>query len=168
MIRNFERVKSQLNDLAEALNKFNSEAVQLKIIELLLGGTEKAEVVEKVEKAAQVAEVAEVQATPPAEKRKKPGRPSKKENVEKETKSRTPRKRITDRPGPSTILKSLLETDFFTEKRTIGDIVQHCAEVHKYEYKSTDLSGTLAKLAKDGTLGRDKNPESNQFEYIIK
>ncbi len=164
MIKNFERVKMQLNDLAEALNKFNSEAVQLKIIELLLGGTEKVEVVEKAEKVAEVAEVAEA----PVEKRIRPGRPPKQEKVEKEKKSRAPRKRISGRPGPSTILKSLLETDFFNEKRTIGDIVKHCADVHNYEYKSTDLSGTLAKLAKDGTLGRDKNPESNQFEYIIK
>jgi hypothetical protein len=37
MIENFETVKSQLRELSEIVNSFKSEAVQLKIIELILG-----------------------------------------------------------------------------------------------------------------------------------
>jgi hypothetical protein len=161
MIKNFDKVKLQLNELAEVLNKFNSEAVQLKVVELLLGGTEKETPAAKPEKATEGA--AEAVAT---EKRSRPGRPPKKVKEEKKPKERAPRKRITDRPGPSTILKQLMETDFFNQKRTIGDIVNYCQDTLNYAYKSTDLSGTLAKLAKDGVLSREKNPESNQFEYI--
>jgi len=51
MIKNFDKVKLQLNELAEVLNKFNSEAVQLKVVELLLGGTEKETPAAKPEKA---------------------------------------------------------------------------------------------------------------------
>lgn len=159
MIKNFDKVKLQLSELAEVLNKFNSEAVQLKVVELLLGGTEKETPTAKPER---VTETAEVVTT---EKRRRPGRPPKKVKEEKKPKERAPRKRISDRPGPSTILKQLMETDFFDEKRTIGDIVNYCQNTFNYAYKSTDLSGTLAKLAKDGVLSRDKNPESNQFEY---
>lgn len=160
MIKNFDKVKLQLNELAEVLNKFNSEAVQLKVVELLLGGAEKETPIAKPERATETAEAVT------AEKRRRPGRPPKKVQEEKKTKERAPRKRITDRPGPSTILKQLMETDFFNEKRTIGDIVNYCQDTLNYTYKSTDLSGTLAKLAKDGVLSREKNPESNQFEYI--
>lgn len=157
MIRNFDKVKTQLSELSEIINKFNSESVQLKIVELLLGSVEKEIVVEK-EVEAPVAQT-EI-------KRRKPGRPPKIVAEKEAPKKRGPRKRIADRPGPSTILKQLMETDFFTEKRTIGDIVNYCINTYKYEYKSTDLSGTLAKYAKEGLLSRGKNPESNQFEYI--
>lgn len=161
MIRNFDKVKTQLSELSEIINKFNSESVQLKIVELLLGNTEKEKVVEKEVEAKAPAPAGETET-----KRRKPGRPPKKAAEKEAPKKRAPRKRITDRPGPSTILKQLMETDFFTEKRTIGDIVNYCINTYKYEYKSTDLSGTLAKYAKEGLLNREKNPETNQFEYI--
>ncbi|MBE0639449.1 MAG: hypothetical protein IH598_13110 [Bacteroidales bacterium] len=180
MIKNFDKVKGQLIELAEALNKFNSENVQLKLIDLLFGDSEKEKQIEKVA----VIPVAE-----PQEKRKRPGRPPKfpkdkepkqpKTSKEqkppkaekapkqpKEKKVKEPKRRSTERPGPSAILRQLVDTDYFNTKRTIGDIVNHCVEFFKFEYKSTDLSGTLAKLAKDGILSREKNPESNQFEYI--
>ncbi len=166
MIKNFDKVKTQLSELSEIINKFNSESVQLKIVELLLGATEKEKVVEKEVEAKAPAPAPAPVATETETKRRKPGRPPKKAAEKEAPKKRGPRKRITDRPGPSSILKQLMETDFFTEKRTIGDIVNYCINTYKYEYKSTDLSGTLAKYAKEGLLNRGKNPESNQFEYI--
>jgi type IV secretory pathway VirB10-like protein len=194
MIKNFEKVKGQLNDLADALNKFKSETVQLKLIELLFGNIDS----EKPDEKAPDKAIAE-----PVVKRKRPGRPPKvvaevesqpekepkapkalkapkapKEpkapkapkapkvpKTPKEKKKPEPRKRSSDRPGPSTALNQLLDTDFFGQKRTIGDIVNHFVAAFNSQYKSTDLSGTLAKLAKDGKLFREKNPETNQFEY---
>ena len=35
MIKNFDKVKTQLEELSDAINKFKSEAVQLKILELI-------------------------------------------------------------------------------------------------------------------------------------
>ena len=183
MIKNFDKLKTQLIELAEALNKFQSEAVQLKLIEVLFGEAEQEKSVEKV------AEKPTVEVT---EKRRRPGRPPKikKEETEepvkemkapkapktprtpavpkadKEIKKRAPRQRSTERPGPRAALNQLLDSDFFSQKRTIGDIVAHFSTALNHQYKSTDLSGTLAKLAKDGKLSRAKNPESNQFEYI--
>lgn len=162
MIKNFEKVKGQLAELADLLNKFNSENVQLKLIELLFSTQERKET-----------ETLELPVIP-VEKRR-PGRPAKVAKTEVETKLRREPKALlqkqrirkkTDRPGPSNILNLLLEKGFFSEKRTIGQIVKHCKEAYNYDYKSTDLSGTLAKMTKDGRLIREKNPVNNQFEYI--
>jgi outer membrane biosynthesis protein TonB len=101
---------------------------------------------------------------PEVAKPKTKGRP-RKEKVKTE-KVKVSKKRIPNRPGPSIILNALLEDNYFTENRTIGQIVEQCDEKYHYKYKSTDLSGTLAKLAKEGVLSRSKNPDSNQFEYI--
>jgi len=105
--------------------------------------------------------------------------PSKKEKVKKQTKKtakadaqkadaeKPSRKRSTTRPGPSVILKRLIDNKFFSDSRNIGDVVDYCLKMYKYEYKSTDLSGTLAKYAKEGILMRSKNPTTNQFEYTL-
>ena len=37
MISNFNEVKMQLAELSEVINKFKSEAVQLRIVEIVLG-----------------------------------------------------------------------------------------------------------------------------------
>ncbi|NCA85707.1 MAG: hypothetical protein EOM83_09045 [Clostridia bacterium] len=171
MIRDFSKTAEQLKEIAKVINQFQSEAVQLKLIELLFASNsmEPAEAPVKerktrVEKAAAVATEAQPAAeteTPVVVKRR-PGRPPK---VKTEAPARKPRKRSADRPGPSLILKQLVDNNFFADKRTIGDVVDYCQKIYNYDYKSTDLSGTLAKLAKDGFLLREKNPESNQFEY---
>ncbi len=147
MMKDFNQTAEQLKVLAKILNEFKSEAVQVKLVEMLLqGGIE-------------VSPKPVIKAEPVA---KKPGRPPK---VKTESSPKTTRKRSTTRPGPSVILKKLIENNFFTDNRTIGDVVDYCMKMYNYEYKSTDLSGTLAKLAKDGVLKREKNPQSNQFEY---
>jgi hypothetical protein len=172
MIRDFNQTVEQLKELAKIINEFQSEAVQLKLIELLFSskGLEilaATPVKEKEKKAKAVAAPAEAPASEPSETpvvvKRRPGRPPKiKTDVPV---AKKPRKRSTDRPGPSMILKQLVDNNFFSDKRTIGEVVDYCQNVYKYDYKSTDLSGTLAKLAKDGFLVRAKNPESNQFEY---
>lgn len=102
---------------------------------------------------------------PEVVKPKTKGRP-RKEKKEEPDKVKVSKKRIPNRPGPSIILNQLLEDNYFTDNRTIGQIVEQCDAQYHYKYKSTDLSGTLAKLAKDGILSRSKNPTNNQFEYI--
>ncbi len=201
MIKNFDKVKGQLNDLAEILNKFNSETVQLKLIDLLFTSIEKEKTEErptvkkaegdekpkrrgrprkvvaeqvpvvevpvaeepKVEKAAK--EPKEPKA--PKEKKEKKAKKEKKEaGKPRQRKAKESVKRTSERPGPSSMLRQLVQDEYFSEKRTIGNIVHYCNEAFQFEYKSTDLSGTLAKMTKEGVLIREKNPESNQFEYI--
>ncbi len=125
-----------------------------------------AKAVKKVEEPKQVEEPkpAEPVVVEEVIKPKTKGRPRKEKPAVEKVK--VSKKRIPNRPGPSIILNELLKDNFFTEYRTIGQIVEQCDKQYHYTYKSTDLSGTLAKLAKDGVLSRSKNASSNQFEYI--
>lgn len=151
MMKDFTKTAEQLKELASILNEFKSEAVQVKLVEMLFAGGVEAQPEPE---------------TPVVAVVKKAGRPPKaKTAAPVAAPLRTTRKRSTTRPGPSVILKQLIENNFFTDNRTIGDVVDYCMKMYNYEYKSTDLSGTLAKLAKDGVLKREKNPQSNQFEY---
>ncbi len=169
MMKNLRQSTEQLKELAKALNEFKSEAVQVKLVELLFGDGKEiifdtpAPVKVNVEKpVAKVEPAAVVKSTG-----KRPSRPPKvkQAKVAAPAQQRTPRTRSTTRPGPSVILKTLIDTNFFADNRTIGDVVDYCMKMFNYEYKSTDLSGTLAKLSKDGVLKREKNPQTNQFEY---
>jgi len=157
MMKDFKKTAEQLKELAKVLNEFKSEAVQVKLVELLFSEGMETVPVAKTKTTRAVAEAPEKKVV------KKPGRPPKQKTAAEPP--RTTRKRSTTRPGPSVILKKLIESNFFSDSRTIGDVVDYCMKVYNYEYKSTDLSGTLAKLAKDGVLKRDKNPQTNQFEY---
>jgi len=227
MIKDFKKATEQLKELAEVLNSFKSEAVQLKLVEFFMEQNfesevlpvpvsepvvkevkeevkekkkgekkeakevkkEAKEVKKEVKKEAKGVkadaevkkEVKEVKEKVSAKKSKKEkpvevvvaeevvkpktkGRPRKEKT--KDEKVKVVKKRIPNRPGPSIILNALLSDNYFTENRTIGNIVEQCDNQYHYKYKSTDLSGTLAKLAKEGVLSRSKNPGTNQFEYI--
>lgn len=157
-MKDFKKTAEQLKELAKVLNQFKSEAVQVKLVELLFS-----EGMDTVPGAKSTTTRTAVSA-PEKKVVKRPGRPPKQKTAVAEA-PKTTRKRSTTRPGPSVILKKLIESNFFSDSRTIGDVVDYCMKVYNYEYKSTDLSGTLAKLAKDGVLKRDKNPQTNQFEY---
>jgi len=152
MIKNFSKVKEQLIELSEVINSFKSENVQVRLIELLFEPQESK------------SEVEAVMEKPIVKRTRKP-----KEQVQEEqpvTKRKKIRKtRSKDRPGPSVILKKLVDEEYFTERRGIGDIVNYCLSKYNYKYKSTDLSGTLARLVKEEILKREKNATTNQFEY---
>ena len=155
MIKNFSKIKEQLIELAEVLNSFKSETVQVRLVELLLGEQQSHD------------EAADIK---PIVRRSRSEKPQKEEEAKKTAakSKKITRKRSKDRPGPSVILKQLTDSNYFSEKRrTISDIVAYCASTFNYQYKSTDLSGTLARLVKEEVLKREKNPETNQFEYFM-
>jgi hypothetical protein len=155
MIKDFETVKSQLRELAEVINTFKSEAVQLKLIEILFKGSKVDTPVPPLEPPA---EVTEVEKTGTTGKRKKTKKVTAGEN---EKKTSAPK----GRPGPLTTLEQLVNEGFFKTKRTIGDVVKHCKVNLTITYKSTDLSGVLMKLVRDKKLKRVQNPATNQYEY---
>ncbi len=74
MIKNFDKIKFQLSELAEVLNKFHSEAVQLKLIDILYS-PQAFEPEAAPDKAA-------TPAPPPVVKRRGPGRPPKVKKVD--------------------------------------------------------------------------------------
>lgn len=179
MMKDFKQNAEQLKELAKVLNEFKSEVVQVKLLELLFqegfAAAAPVEAVKTETKPAIATPVAPEPVAPATEEKprikapakptaNKPARPAKQKAVPA---TKITRKRSTTRPGPSIILKQLIESNFFNDSRTIGDVVDYCMKMYNYEYKSTDLSGTLAKLAKDGVLNRVKNPKSNQFEYTM-
>jgi len=206
MIRDFKKTKENLKEIADVINSFKSEAVQLRLLELVLAmeekdgevalvapaavsdvalpGIEKVTTVEKkketrgrkpkqaaVVDAPTTPDVSEIQtpeivveATPEivveAKKEKKSRAKQTKKPVEQLQLSQ-------ERPGPSVILRTLAAENYFSQTRTIGEVVKYCLATYNFKYASTDLSGTLARLVKDNILKREKNPETNTFEYTM-
>lgn len=156
MIKDFEKLLKQLDELAKVVNSFKSESVQLKLIDLIFQ-TEKG--TDDIEKDIPETSV-ELKTKKTKSRRKKKseltnGNPTKRQTATK------------GRPGPVKTLEQLIEDKYFINKRSIGEIVQYCNDQLAVTLKSTDLSGTLMKMVRDKKLKRSKNPETNQYEYII-
>jgi hypothetical protein len=152
MIKNFEVIKKQLNELSSVINSFKSEAVQLRIIELILG------VVSEEERGAEERTV------------KNKVKKTKTKRIKKTTASKEGKKKLPPKPsgeGPVSTLINLYEKDFFKKPRTIGDIVQHCKDNLARQFKPNEFSGKLARMVRDIQLKRVKN-QDNQYEYTNK
>lgn len=132
------------------LNTFKSEAVQVKIVELLFQGNP-------------VEEVAYVKAEQPYMGIRKRGRPRKEEVVRP---ARMVVKRTRRKVGPTQVLRRLMEENFFKTKRPIGDIVKYSNEKMNLPLKSNDFSGILMNYIREKKLTRDKNAETGQYEYM--
>lgn len=150
MIKNFDTVKSQLADLAGVINSFKSEAVQLRIIELVLGNTKEDE---------------------PAKEQEKGSTGSKKDSHQKKNKRSKPRTMEGKKPGKSVggsgavaTLMRIATTDFFSKPRTINDIIDHCKNKYARNFKANEFSGKLGRMVRNGELTRQKNTEK-QYEY---
>lgn len=166
MIKNFEEVRKQLAELAQVLNAYKSEAVQLRLVELIFNGATPA-----AEK-----EAAGLTLTnPPAAGlagRKKPRRkaatrtPAKTSGADggekKEPKVRAAK--ASSRKGAKATLTQLVAEGFFKTPRTIGAIVEHCDHNLATKFGSNEFSGSLGRFVRAKTLKRAKNAD-NQYEY---
>lgn len=150
MLKDFNKTKNQLKELASVLNTFKSEAVQVKIVELLFQGNP-------------LEEVAYVKAEQPYMGIRKRGRPRKEEVVRP---ARMVVKRTRRKVGPTQVLRRLMEENFFKTKRPIGDIVKYSNEKMNLPLKSNDFSGILMNYIREKKLTRDKNAETGQYEYM--
>jgi len=161
MIRNFEEVKRQLAELSDSINKFKSEQVQLKIVELIFrhatsGGAD------------DMPPVADVTGAPSKGTGRK-RRARKAKEVDSPPSANGGKKRSTAKPrgnGPAPTLQLLIDRGFFNQKRTIGDVVEYCKNSLARTIPMNQLSTPLARLVRDEKLTRSKNAE-NQFEYIL-
>jgi hypothetical protein len=152
MLKDFEAVKAQLKELAEVVNTFKSEAVQLRIVELVLGGAPD-----------QVQEGTSRGRPPSSPARAR--RPAKPKPSDETTVAPANRGRA-GRLGGKAVLKRLYDEQFFQTGRTINDIVDHADAKLATKLKQSDLSGGLARYVRDGKLDRTKNAE-NQYEYVV-
>jgi len=156
MIENFDEVKRQLKELSEVVNAFKSEAVQLRLIDLVFGGVASED----------TSSSAESESTPRRGVRKKSAKAVvlAKPDVTTAAKSaRTPRSGA--RLGGRSTLTRLQNEGYFKKPRTINDIVQHAETNLATKLKQSDLSGPLARYVRDKKLKRSKNKD-NQYEYI--
>ena len=152
MIKNFVTVKKQLRELSSVINSFKSEAVQLRIIELIFGIMPEEEVQD---------EDNPKDIKPKAKKAKR----KKKALSKSSDSSPKPRKNsVTAGTGSMAILTKLVEGKFFSKPKTIGDIVKHCDTALARKFKANDFSGRLARMTRDGKLTRKKNKDK-QYEY---
>jgi hypothetical protein len=156
MIKNFEEVTSQLAQLASIINSFQSEAVQIRIVELILGGGAVADVEDHDTPAGERAAAASAR-RPRARKKRRASPPGSEDPLPKPRAS-------SGRPSAGATLDRLLTDGFFAEPRAIGDIVTHCATSLALQYKQSDFSPALVRAVRDKKLTRAKN-EGGQFVY---
>lgn len=150
MIKNFDEIKDQLKELSGIINSFKSEAVQVRLVELIFAAVDGEEIDEVDQESGQ----------------KKPKRPRRKTSNSRNSPTTTdPRPtRAVGRPGSKTTMQRLYNEGFFKKPRAIGQIVEHCETNLALKYKQSDFSGTLARYTRDGKLKRAKNKD-NQYEY---
>jgi hypothetical protein len=149
MIKNFAEVKAQLAELSEILNRFKSEQVQLRIVELIFKN---------------VASGSESEpAVSPENRDGQSKRGRRKKPASKSTVPGKEKKRIGGK-GPKPTLEQLIQEGYFKQPRTIGAIVKQCKDHLVRVFKTSDLSGPLGRLVADKQLTRSKNAEG-QFEY---
>lgn len=151
MIENFDKIKKQISEFAGVINLFKSEAVQLKIVELILGDiTEEAseEEIKGGEKP----------------KRKKVGLYQKSTQKKPDSSQSSHKKKVSGGAGSFATLTQLLEGDFFKQPRTINDIIEHCKHNLAKTFKANEFSGKLARMVRDEELTRKKNKDK-QYEY---
>jgi hypothetical protein len=146
MMSNFEDLKKQLSELATLLNAFKSEAVQLRIVDRLLGEI-----------------VAEPMTTPDERRLARRRRPASKPSPSAPGKSRK-RKPAASGTGAVATLTELAAGDFFKTPRTINDIIAHCRDNLARTFKANEFSGKLGRMVRDNDLGRKKNA-NGQYEY---
>ena len=142
-----EGMRKELSDLATVLNQFKSEAVQLRILDLVLDG-------ESVEDSSDRGH----RARP---KRLKPPR-SKAEVVKERPTGR--RKRASAGTGAPATLTQLLSGNFFDKARTINDVIEHCKHNLARTFRANEFSGKLGRMVRNGELTRRKNA-NKQYEY---
>lgn len=142
MNKHIEKLKKQLIEVTDVVNAFQSEAVQVRIIERLLDVM--------IESERGDADGSEIFSRKVRKTREDDGF------------SAQGRKK----PGATKILNQLLNTDFFDTQRSISSIAYYCKEQYDSDFKTSELSGILLKLANENKLRRERSHENNRFEYI--
>jgi hypothetical protein len=146
MFEKYDKIKEKLNEISGTLNTFKSEAVQLRIIDYLLGSV-----------------------VPPEEeeikgKKRHNKRLTKSKGKELDGNPKSPKTKNTGGTGAYSMINRLLKDDFFKSSKTINQMIKHLDLNYAKKIKANDISGKLVRLVRDGELTRVKNKE-NQYEY---
>ena len=144
MSKHIEKLKKQLVEVSEVVNSFRSEAVQVRIIDRLLDA-----IIESDKGDLDSGEAL-------SRRGRKPRSGDDDENFSHGRK----------KPGATKILNQLLATDFFSARHSISEIADYCKDNYDSEFKTSELSGILLKLAKENKLRRERSNDNNRFEYV--
>lgn len=154
MFKGFDTIKAQLAELAPAINAFKSEAVQLRIVELIFS-------VRPPDDAEQPHEKVKSRRSRRANRAQKAGAV---EDAGVTRASNKSGKKKGGGSGPTPTLNQLIEGGFFAKHRTLKDIIEHCRNDKARNFKPNELSGPLGRLVRDQLLKRQKNADG-QYEY---
>ena len=151
-------MQKRLKTIADVVNAFKSEAVQLRVVEVLLS-----------QLGAPAVLAANVDSKPPrrAKRRKTSSRtetPASDAEKPKPQKAARATARSSASPGAFAMISQLLGDGFFKTPRTIGAIVAHCGTSKGHHYKANECSPPLLRLLRDNKLKRQKNKDG-QYEY---
>ncbi len=153
MFKDFEATKTHLTELAEIINKFKSEAVQLRLIELIFSGAG----------FAQGTAAPQQEISPPARATKSKRKPRTKPSPNADNGTST-KKRASSGNGAVATLVNIFEEGYFKQPRSIGDICAHCEVNLARRIKPNEISGKLGRMVRDRQLSRAKNSD-NQYVY---
>ena len=142
MSKHIDKLKKQLIEISEVVNSFKSEAVQVKIIDKLFDAMSEADKGEG-----------------DAELFTKRMRKSSNNRNDYPLSGRK-------KPGATKVLNQLLSTDFFNAPQSISSIADFCKDNFNSDFKTSELSGILLKLAKESKLRRERNNDNKRFEYV--
>jgi len=145
MSKHIEKLKKQLLEISEVVNSFRSEAVQVKVVDRLLDAMIESEKGESEGADAFNRRVRRTRQTDDDENTALNGR---------------------KKPGATKVLNQLLMTDYFNSSHSISEIADYCKESYDSDFKTSELSGILLKLAKENKLKRERSNDNNRFEYI--
>jgi len=144
MNKQIEKLKKQLIEISDVVNSFKSEAVQVKIIDKLFDAMNESDRVEN--------DVHDL------------SKKSRKNRPDYDT-DNYPFSAGRKKPGATKVLNQLLASDFFDVPQSISSIADYCKGNFNSDFKTSELSGILLKLAKENKLKRERNDTNNRFEY---
>ena len=138
MSKQTEKLKKQLVEISDVINAFQSEAVQVKIIDRLL------DTMIDWDKEGDESAIRKSRGYGDEGQQRENGR----------------------KPGATKVLNQLLQTDFFDQPHSIADIATYCKDQYDSDFKTSELSGILLKLSNESKLRRERSEENNRFEYV--
>jgi hypothetical protein len=145
MSKHIEKLKKQLLEISEVVNSFKSEAVQVKVVDRLL------DAMLELEKA----DGDGIEVFSKRSYKQRGG-----------DEGSYPAARGAKKPGATKILNQLLSSDFFNIPHSISSIADYCKDNFDSDFKTSELSGILLKLANEHKLRRERSIENNRFEYV--
>ena len=149
-----DELQKKLKAIADTVNSFKSESVQLRVVEVLLGQLGVTDPF--------TAGGGAFEATRSRRKRRQP-----KKAESPGDKTEKPKRKAARAPGSLgafAMISQLLTDGFFKSPKTIGSIVEYCKTSRGHHYKASECSPALLRLLRDKKLKRQKNKDG-QYEY---